>query len=78
MIKLYDLQSGDLVGELTEEQFGFLASELEEESSEDQDYYLNQATVDMLEADGADPGLIAVLRQALGAKEDMDIRWVRE
>ncbi len=78
MIKIYDLQTDKLVGELTEAQFQFLANHLEEESLEDRDYYLNQATVDMLEEDGADAGLVAVLRQALGGKEDMDIRWERE
>jgi processive 1,2-diacylglycerol beta-glucosyltransferase len=78
MIKIYDLQTDTLVGELTEAQFQFLANHLEEESLEDRDYYLNQATVDMLEEDGADAGLVAVLRQALGGKEDMDIRWERE
>lgn len=78
MIKIYDLQTDNLVGELTEAQFQFLANHLEEESLEDRDYYLNQATVDMLEADGADSGLVTVLRQALGEKEDMDIRWERE
>lgn len=78
MIKIYDVQTDALVGELTEAQFKFLADHLEEESLEDQDYYLNQATVDMLEADGADSGMVAVLRQALGKNEDMDIRWERE
>ncbi|MFN8453425.1 MAG: galactosyldiacylglycerol synthase [Anaerolineae bacterium] len=78
MIKIYDLQSDALVGELTEAQFQFLANHLEEESLEDRDYYLNQATVDMLEEDGADSGLVTVLRQALGGKEDMDIRWEKE
>lgn len=78
MVKIYDLQTDTLVGELTEAQFQFLANHLEEESLEDRDYYLNQATVDMLEEDGADAGLVAVLRQALGGKEDMDIRWERE
>jgi hypothetical protein len=32
----------------------------------------------MLEEQGGDPGLVAVLRQALGDKDERDIRWVRE
>lgn len=78
MIKIYDLSTNTLVGEMTEEQFQFLADHFEEESLEDRDYYLNQVTIDMLEKAGGDPGLIAVLRQALGGREEMDIRWVRE
>ncbi len=78
MVKIYSLSNNALVGEITEEQFQFLHDHFEEESLEDRDYYLNQVTVAMLEEQGADPGLIAVLRQALGDKEEMDIRWVRE
>jgi hypothetical protein len=50
---------------------------LEEESAEDTDFYINQATVDMLEQDGADAALVKLLRTALGGREDMDIRWAR-
>ena len=38
---------------------------------------INQATVDMLEQDGADAALVKLLRTALGGREDMDIRWAR-
>lgn len=78
MVKIYDLSTNNLVGEITDEQFQFLADHFEEESLEDQDYYLNQVTVDMLEEAGGDPALIAMLRQALGSKEELDIRWGRE
>ncbi|HXV99890.1 MAG TPA: galactosyldiacylglycerol synthase [Anaerolineae bacterium] len=78
MIKIYDLNTNSPVGEITEAQFQFLADHFEEESPDDRDYYLNRITVDMLEEQGGDPGLIAVLREALGNREEMDIRWVRE
>jgi hypothetical protein len=78
MVKIYDLRTNDLVGELTDEQFQFLEDHFEEESLDDRDYYLNRVTVDMLEEQGGDPGLVAVLRQALGDKDERDIRWVRE
>ncbi len=77
MIKLYDLQTKTLIGEISEDQFKFLADHLEEESLEDRDYYLNQATLDMFEQAGGDAALIALLRQAMGDREDMDIRWER-
>ena len=78
MIKIYDLNTNSPVGEITEAQFQFLADHFEEESLDDRDYYLNRVTVDMLEEQGGDPGLVAVLREALGNREEMDIRWVRE
>lgn len=78
MIKLYDANSKALIGTITEAQLQFLQRDLEEESTQDQDYYINQATVDWFEAQGADPALIALLRQALAGREDTDIRWERQ
>lgn len=75
MIKLYHVQSGAPVGEISEEQFHFIRTQLEEEATTDQDYYINQATVDLFEVRGADPTLVALLRAALGDDEEMDIRW---
>ena len=75
MIELYNEATGALIGEITKKQLGFLVGELEEESLEDIDYYLSAATVDMLEADGADPGLITLLRQALDDHGEVDILW---
>lgn len=78
MIKLYNEKTNALIGEITEEQFKFLVGELEEESPEDRDYYLSEATVDMLEANGADQRLIALLRKALDEHGDIDIIWERD
>lgn len=78
MIKLYNEKTNALIGEITEEQFKFLVGELEEESPEDRDYYLSEATVDMLETNGADQRLIALLRKALDEHGDIDIIWERD
>lgn len=77
MIKLYNEKTDVLIGEITEDQFKFLVGELEEESPEDRDYYLSEATVDMLEAEGADQRLIALLRKALDEHGEIDIIWER-
>ena len=77
MFTIYDEATDTAYGTLTEVQLQFLMDHLEEESAEDTDFYINQATVDMLEQDGADAGLLKLLRTALGQREDMDIRWVR-
>jgi processive 1,2-diacylglycerol beta-glucosyltransferase len=64
------------VGELSEDQLDFLIDNLEEEWSSDRDYYINRAMLDMLAQRGADTGLLRLLRQALGDKEEIDILWV--
>ncbi len=77
MFTIYDEATDKSYGTLTETQLQFLMDHLEEESAEDTDFYINQATVDMLEQDGADAGLLTLLRTALGGRADMDIRWAR-
>ena len=78
MVQLYDAEHGTRLGSISEQQLQFLIDALEEESTTDQDYYLSGATIDMLEDDGADPELVGLLRQALGEREGMDVRWERD
>ena len=78
MIKIYDEATGTVYGTITEAQLQVLFDQLEEESREDTDYYINRATLDMFEERRVDAGLLALLRSALGDREDMDIRWARE
>jgi hypothetical protein len=78
MIQLYDNETGARIGVITEMQLQFLIDQLEEETEEDQDYYIDPATLEMFESAGADPALLALLRDALGAKEEMEIRWSEE
>ena len=78
MIKLYEKDTEVFLGTITEAQLQFLIDRLEEESAEDTDYYINQATIDLFEDLGADTDLLALLRQALGAREDIEIQWIRE
>jgi len=75
MVQLFDANSGAALGTLTDTQLDFLLNHLEEEGSEDQDYYLNEATIDLLATQGGDAALIELLRRALGNQEGIDIRW---
>jgi len=77
MIQLHDAESGAPIGPITDAQLEFLVDRLEEESPDDRDYYINQATVDAFEQEGADAGLVALLRKALGERDEMEIRWTR-
>ncbi len=77
MINLYDSESGTRLGSVTEEQLQFLIDELEEESSKDQDYYVDEQTLAMLVEAGGDPNLVEMLRDALGERDGLEIRWER-
>jgi len=77
LYRIYNSESGDLLGEITEAELSSLTRFLEEESAEDRDYYITTDTIDYLETSGADAALIALLRQAVGAGEGVEIRWAR-
>ena len=77
MVQLYDAERGTRLGEISDAQLQRLMESLEEESVTDQDYYLTADTIDMLEGDGADAGLVGLLREALAGREGMDVRWER-
>jgi processive 1,2-diacylglycerol beta-glucosyltransferase len=77
-VELLDGESGRLLGTVTDEQFQMLVDALEEESVTDRDYYISSATIEMLEEDGADPALLALLRAALGSREGAQIGWRRK
>ena len=74
-VTLTDADTGAALGSLTRAQFGSLAAHLELESSTDDDYFITEATIAMLEEKGADAEAIALLRQALGGRSDLTIRW---
>lgn len=75
MIEIYDNETGDLVGEITDEQLQFLIDELEETSESDRDYYLSPATIDLLREAGAEDDLVELLEAALGDQDGVEIRW---
>ena len=75
MIQLYDPERDVPLGEISDEQLQLLMELLEEESAADRDYFIGPDTVDMLEDEGADPAVVAMLRQAVGEGEGVDVRW---
>jgi hypothetical protein len=76
-IQLFDADNNQLIGEISEAQLAFLEGQMEEESSEDRDYYISADTMDMLADDGADAALLALLKQAMAGREDMTIKWAK-
>ena len=75
MPKLYDKKTNTLLGELSESDVECLVDVLEEEDSKDVDYFIDYATVDILEDNGASESLVQLLRGAIGAAEGIDVRW---
>ena len=78
MIDLYNVETKALIGEITEQDLQVLIDALEEESSEDQDYYITPETLEVIGDNGrATDHLLNLLRKALGAAEGVEIRWQR-
>ena len=78
MVELKDKDTGQVLGSITEVQLQFLVDQLEEESHDDRDYYLNTTTLDALASKSADRDLIGLLRRALGARKEMEIEWTSD
>ena len=77
MIQLHDKDTGAWIGTISEDNLQFLVDQLEEESGDDQDYYINEATLDVFEESGADKALVSLLRGALNGRTEMEVRWSR-
>ncbi len=75
MPKLTRIDTGDDIGEITDKQLAFLVEQLEEEHEEDQDYFIDRDTLELMSDNGADPELLALLEKALGTDDSMDIAW---
>ena len=77
MIRLRDKETGADLGSISEDELAFLRDQLEEESSEDTDYYINRAELDILKENGP-PGLMRMLEEAIGDREGIEVEWVEE
>jgi hypothetical protein len=80
IIRLYkqdpDTYEREPLGIITENQLDFLSENLEEELEEEEEYWVNQATIDYLRDQGADEGLLQLLAKAVaGSEEGVDILY---
>lgn len=75
MPRLVRIDTDQEIGTITQEQLDFLIEQLEEEHDDDQDYYIDRETLELLSDNGCDPELFALLEKALGKDEEMDIAW---
>jgi hypothetical protein len=77
MIDLFNAETDEKIGTITEADLKVLVDGLEEESSEDQDYFIDAATIDLLADGSATEHLVGLLRKAVGSSEGLEIRWQR-
>lgn len=75
MPRLTRIDTGDDIGDITDKQLAFLVEQLEEEHEEDQDYYIDRDTLELMSDNGIDPELLAMLEKAMGDDDSMDIGW---
>lgn len=75
MITLKNKDTQQVIGTLTPAQLQFLVDRLEEESSTDHDYWLNRAELEILAEEGAETELIALLEQAMGDGDELEVEW---
>jgi len=75
MPRLIRIDTGDAIGEISDKQLAFLVEQLEEEHDEDEDYFVDRDTLELLSDNGIDPELLALLEKAIGDDDSMDIAW---
>ncbi|MEK6608990.1 MAG: galactosyldiacylglycerol synthase [Myxococcota bacterium] len=77
-IALYDQESGRRIGQITDEQLATLRDLLEEEDSEDRNYFIGPEVVDYIEEEGGPAELVKLLRDAVGEGEGIEVEWRKE
>jgi hypothetical protein len=74
MPTLLDASSGARLGDVSEKDLRLLVDTLEEESSADDDYFIDADTSEMLAEAGASGPLVELLRKAVGTSDGIDVR----
>lgn len=75
MPRLYVKDTNVLLGEISEDDLAFLLEDLEEEDATDTDYFIDAATLEFMEEDGAPKALLDLLKKAVGDGDGVDVRW---
>ncbi len=75
MPKLYDASNDQLLGHVSQADIDLLVAQMEEESSKDQDYFVDNDTFLRLTDAGASSTLLDAVKMALDLSGEADIRW---
>ena len=78
MIAISNKESKESVGSITDSQLQILIDHLEKTDPDDQDYYIDRRTIDLISSAAADyAAVVTMLERALGDRESVDIVWSR-
>ncbi len=78
MVKLYRCEDDKPLGAISPDELDFLVNCLEEEDSEDTDYFVDRDTLDFLRDEGASAAILTALEGALGDRTGVDFYYVDE
>jgi hypothetical protein len=76
-IHLFNKDTNQKIGEITEADLKVLADALEEESSSDNDYFITADTLELIGSGRASDHLLHLLRTAIGSGDGVEVRWER-
>lgn len=77
MIDLFNADTNEKLGSITEADLQVLVDGLEEESADDQDYFIDAATIELLADGRATEHLVGLLRKTVGSTDGVEVRWTR-
>jgi len=78
VIKIFNKETNEFLGRISETDLQFLADHLEEESIHDTDYYIQQETLNRFPEQGASAKLTEVLNGGIRNGNAIEIRWERD
>ena len=76
MLDLRNKGTSVFIGQIDEDELDFLIEMLEEEDSQDKDYWIDQTTLDYFKENDCPPRLLEMLQGAIGNGEGIEIEWV--
>ncbi|TWI12515.1 galactosyldiacylglycerol synthase [Aerolutibacter ruishenii] len=76
-VRISEKETGRSIGEISDHDLEILIGHMEEESSRDQDYFVETTAIDALERLGASAAFVAMLRGAAANSDGIDIVWSR-
>lgn len=78
MIRLYNKDSNELIGEINEVQLRTLIDLFEEEDTKDQDYFINSDSLSFMADQKADAALIEMLKPVADTEAGIEVEWRKE
>lgn len=76
--KLYNKDNGKVIGTITDAQLQQLKDFLEEEDTQDHDYYIDADLLEYLKEEKADPALLEMLQKEITEEEGVEVEWREE